>query len=140
MFLDLCLQDGVMETAQVREERKSRPPIIKEDAEVEIIRGTDKKQISESTHQNGNTVANEKPSNGDVRKSEPEPEVPSKKGRKKLSEYFNQSASKEKLRRNPISSQKVSACMLKTFNRMKKRIGFLIYQFVLPALQVITLL
>ncbi len=26
--------------------------------------------------------------------------------------------------------------MLKTFNRMKKRIGFLIYQFVLPALQV----
>ena len=26
--------------------------------------------------------------------------------------------------------------MLKTFNRMKKRIGFLLYQFVLPALQV----
>ena len=32
--------------------------------------------------------------------------------------------------------KKVRACMLKTFNRMKKRIGFLIYQFVLPALQV----
>lgn len=32
--------------------------------------------------------------------------------------------------------QKVKACMLKTFNRMKRRIGFLIYQFVLPALQV----
>ena len=26
--------------------------------------------------------------------------------------------------------------MLKTFNRMKKRVGFLLYQFVLPALQV----
>ena len=34
------------------------------------------------------------------------------------------------------TGQKVTACMLKTFNRMKKRIGFLIYQFVLPALQV----
>ena len=32
--------------------------------------------------------------------------------------------------------KKVKACMLKTFNRMKKRWGFLIYQFVLPALQV----
>merc|ERR1739844_652913 len=26
--------------------------------------------------------------------------------------------------------------MIKTFNRMKKRVGFLIYQFVLPAIQV----
>ena len=31
---------------------------------------------------------------------------------------------------------RVNACMIKTFNRMKKRIGFLIYQFVLPAIQV----
>ena len=30
----------------------------------------------------------------------------------------------------------VSACMSKTFNRMKKRWGFLIYTFILPALQV----
>ena len=36
-----------------------------------------------------------------------------------------------------LGTKKVKACMLKTFNRMKKRIGFLIYQFVLPALQVI---
>ena len=35
------------------------------------------------------------------------------------------------------SWQKVQACTLKTFNRMKRRIGFLIYQFVLPAIQVI---
>ena len=34
------------------------------------------------------------------------------------------------------TAQRVNACMLKTFNRMKKRIGFLLYQFVLPALQV----
>ena len=34
------------------------------------------------------------------------------------------------------SWQKVQACTLKTFNRMKRRIGFLIYQFVLPAIQV----
>ena len=33
---------------------------------------------------------------------------------------------------------RVNACMIKTFNRMKKRIGFLIYQFVLPAIQVCT--
>ncbi len=37
---------------------------------------------------------------------------------------------------DPESSRKMAACMLKTFNRMKKRIGFLLYQFVLPALQV----
>ena len=34
------------------------------------------------------------------------------------------------------SLKKVQACTLKTFNRMKRRIGFLIYQFVLPAIQV----
>lgn len=34
------------------------------------------------------------------------------------------------------SMKKVQACTLKTFNRMKRRIGFLIYQFVLPAIQV----
>ena len=35
-----------------------------------------------------------------------------------------------------LSLQRLTACMLKTCNRMKKRIGFLLYQFVLPALQV----
>lgn len=35
-----------------------------------------------------------------------------------------------------FSFQIVWACMGKTFNRMKKRWGFLIYQFLLPALQV----
>ena len=39
-------------------------------------------------------------------------------------------------KRQPFSLQIVSACMSKTFNRMKKRWGFLIYQFILPALQV----
>jgi hypothetical protein len=38
--------------------------------------------------------------------------------------------------RQEFSCRNVNACMLKTFNRMKKRWGFLIYQFVLPALQV----
>ena len=43
---------------------------------------------------------------------------------------------KERLLLDPESSRKLAACMLKTFNRMKKRVGFLLYQFVLPALQV----
>ena len=34
------------------------------------------------------------------------------------------------------SWKRIRAGMLKTFNRMKRRVGFLIYQFVLPALQV----
>ena len=29
VFLDLCMQDGDMETAEVREQRKARPAIIK---------------------------------------------------------------------------------------------------------------
>ena len=37
-----------------------------------------------------------------------------------------------------FSMRNVNACMLKTFNRMKKRWGFIIYQFLLPALQVPT--
>jgi len=40
------------------------------------------------------------------------------------------------LRQSAFSARIVSACMLKTFNRMSKRWGFLIYQFLLPALQV----
>ena len=38
--------------------------------------------------------------------------------------------------RSRVKWGKVRACMLKTFTRMKKRWGFLIYQFALPALQV----
>ena len=37
-----------------------------------------------------------------------------------------------------MKAKKVRACMLKTFNRMRRRVGFLIYQFVMPALQVHT--
>ena len=43
---------------------------------------------------------------------------------------------KERMLLDPESGRKLAACMLKTFNRMKKRVGFLLYQFVLPALQV----
>ena len=42
---------------------------------------------------------------------------------------------KERMLLDPESGRKLAACMLKTFNRMKKRVGFLLYQFVLPALQ-----
>ena len=35
-----------------------------------------------------------------------------------------------------MHTKKIKACMLKTFNRMKRRVGFLIYQFVMPAIQV----
>ena len=38
VFLDLCMQDGDMETAQVREERSTRPNIIKGIHSVEILR------------------------------------------------------------------------------------------------------
>ncbi|XP_023345381.1 ABC transporter G family member 20 [Eurytemora carolleeae] len=41
-----------------------------------------------------------------------------------------------KYNRSRFSPRVVQACMFKTFNRMSKRWGFLIYQFVLPALQV----
>lgn len=57
------------------------------------------------------------------------PDKKTKAPSKKLTKFV------QKKRQN-LSRQKVTACMLKTFNRMKKRWGFLVYQFVLPALQV----
>jgi len=41
-------------------------------------------------------------------------------------------------RKDPINvkARRMRACMMKTFNRMRKRWGFLLYQFALPALQV----
>jgi len=70
---------------------------------------------------NGVIVANGKQKDGDD----------IKKGKGKISSMLSPKKTES------VSAQKVSACVLKTFNRMKKRIGFLIYQFILPALQVI---
>ncbi len=117
VFLELCLRDGVMETAKVREERQSRK------SKFPIVR------LKKDKNSNNGVV-----NNGDINQEEKE-EAPKKKkrtktSRKKLSDYFR------KQKDDRMKWPKVTACMLKTFNRMKKRIGFLIYQFALPALQV----
>lgn len=106
VFLALCMQDGDLETTKTREERKSRPSIVKHDkAEADNL-------IQSKTNGQVVMVNGKHNNNQDKAKDDWMPSNKNSKG------------------------QKVKACMLKTFNRMKRRIGFLIYQFVLPALQV----
>ena len=121
VFLELCLQDGDVETASVREKREERPTIYKK-----------------ANNNSSQTKAEPLLSNSKSK-------VLSKKNSEKIS--FTNGGSKVEVQTQPhqqsqerrvlgLSTSKVNACMLKTFNRMKKRIGFLIYQFVLPAIQV----
>jgi len=122
VFLHLCMQDGDLETTRVREQRKSRQPIIKGSAnpgdnvtnEAPLVAKTDKMNGVQIV-KNGSKANKHSNNNLDKKQSS-------------LTNYENSG--------NNLGWKKVKACMLKTFNRMKKRWGFLIYQFVLPALQV----
>lgn len=134
VFLELCLQDGDLETTRVREQRRSRSPIFK------AIKNRNKKQANDDNlEQKTNDdplLAKTEQANGVQIVSNGSAKQKSRK-RQNSSNNNRRSSSVANLDPPPnLGWTKVRACMLKTFNRMKKRVGFLIYQFVLPALQV----
>ncbi len=115
VFLGLCMQDGEMETAENREQRKSRPSIVKKPGDA----GSKTEDALLKPDLNGVVVKN-----GHAKHNN--------NHNKKVKAITTDWSTEKK----NTPATKVKACMLKTFNRMKRRIGFLIYQFVLPALQV----
>lgn len=127
MFLELCLQDGDLETANIREERNARPAICKENGAPKVSKdkGKNEKLLSDPEVQV---------------KVVPTSSVSVKHSKSQNSAKIEGCDSRPDYRQGTtfcnMNLMKVNACMLKTFNRMKKRIGFLIYQFVLPAIQV----
>eukprot|EP00095_Tigriopus_kingsejongensis_P003146 maker-scaffold662_size116868-snap-gene-0.17 protein:Tk03146 transcript:maker-scaffold662_size116868-snap-gene-0.17-mRNA-1 annotation:"abc transporter" len=133
VFLELCLQDGDLETTKVREERSKRKSILKFSKK----KKTDKSGalgLSES-----GIPLQDDPSIHLVNGSSFKPKEPvsavnsSAPSDKSFSNTVTKFIGK---RPSNMASKRIAACMVKTMNRMKKRIGFLLYQFVLPALQV----
>lgn len=125
VFLDLCLQDGDLETAKVREERTQRRSILKFSKK--------KSEAAKPDLENGQgcqmVVTNGKGPKPKEKVSATNSTASARSVSSTVSKYIDQ-------KKSNLTSQRVTACMIKTFNRMKKRVGLLVYQFILPALQV----
>jgi len=131
VFLELCMKDNDFD-ALGDEIDGPRASIIKPDKnqgseEKSFLTQNNQSTVISLTNEKGILLAEKREKSS----SELECSVTTKPAGK-----INTDNSELTLLKTNFSFPIVSACMSKTFNRMKKRWGFLIYTFILPALQV----